>query len=126
MITIELSRTSLFANSSDSESDTESDSLDPEADGRIIEFAVVQKCEGGERFGDLVEMAKSREAQATVPVSSRAVIDFGLLSFVDRTLVGSQHLEDNTKAAIRHALAFKKDCEFWCKYKPPSFFPSVL
>lgn len=113
MMTIGLSRTSQSQMpESDSESESEK-STDSDSDSRIIEFAVVQKCDASAHFAKLVDMAKARHAKATIPVSTRAVIDFGALNFVENTRSGP--MEDETKKAIRHALSLGKDSNIWCE-----------
>ena len=113
MIALEISPTS--SSSPDSDSDSESDASVDGTDGRIIEFAMVQGCAAGDRADKLVEMAKAREARATIPVSARAVIDFGSLSFVEQTHGCPADLEDEKKTAISHAMSLGKDCNIWCR-----------
>jgi hypothetical protein len=103
------------ADSGDSDSESEDSMESSELDGRTIEFAVIQGCDAVEKTKKLIEIAKAREAIAKIPVVSRAVVDFGSLSFVEQTNICPKDLHDGTKAAIIHALSFGKDWNTWCR-----------
>lgn len=109
---------SLSSDSSDSEDDglTSQSSLDEEADlsGRTLELCAMKDLHAWDLFDKFILEAKERELNRTKHVSSKVIVNFGALSFVER-VEEVKRVEDVKERAIRDALSLQQESEIWCK-----------